>query len=100
MKTRNLLSILFLTVSLVLQAADKHEAPIQHVTVFTNGAQVERSLSLNLTAGEQVVTITGLSPYTDTKSLQLRARGKLTVVGVNEEWRALIERYADRLWAF
>ncbi len=83
MKTRSLLSILFLTVSLVLQAADKHEAPIQHVTVFTNGAQVERSLSLNLTAGEQVVTITGLSPYTDTKSLQLRARGKLTVVGVN-----------------
>lgn len=66
-----------------IQAADKHEAPIKHVTVFTNGAQVERSQSLNLTAGEQVITFTGLSPYTDTKSMQLRARGKLTVIGVN-----------------
>ncbi len=64
-------------------ATDKHEAPIQHVTVFANGAQVERTLSVNLTAGEQTITFTGLSPYTDTKSLQMRARGKLTVIGVN-----------------
>ena len=66
-----------------LLAAEKHDAPIKHVTVYANGAQVERSQSLNLTAGEQVVTFTGLSPYTDTKSLQMRARGKLTVLGVN-----------------
>ncbi len=70
-------------VGLSIHAEEKHNAPIKHVTVFTNGAQVERSLSLNLTAGEQVVTFTGLSPYTDTKSLQMRARGKLTVLGVN-----------------
>ena len=68
---------------LPMMAADKHDAPIKHVTVFANGAQVERSQSLNLTAGEQVITFTGLSPYTDTKSLQMRARGKLTVLGVN-----------------
>lgn len=74
---------LFVATGLSAQAADKHNAPIKHVTVFANGAQVERSQSLNLTAGEQVVTFTGLSPYTDTKSLQMRARGKLTVLGVN-----------------
>ncbi len=66
-----------------MSAAEKHEPPIKHVTVFTNGAQVERSMSLNLTAGEQVITFTGISPYADTKSLQLKARGKLTVIGVN-----------------
>ena len=66
-----------------IRAAEKHEAPIKHVTVFTNGAQVERTQSLNLTAGEQVVTFTGLSPYTDTKSMQMRVKGKLTVIGVN-----------------
>ncbi len=66
-----------------IQAAEKHEALIKHVTVFTNGAQVERTQSLNLTAGEQVVTFTGLSPYTDTKSIQMRVKGKLTVIGVN-----------------
>ena len=84
MKTRFLLMlVLILTTGWSMQAADKHEAPIKHVTVFANGAQVERSQSLNLTAGEQVITFTGLSPYTDTKSLQMRARGKLTVIGVN-----------------
>ena len=84
MKTRFLLMlVLLLTTHWSMQAADKHEAPIKHVTVFANGAQVERSQSLNLTAGEQVITFTGLSPYTDTKSLQMRARGKLTVIGVN-----------------
>ena len=56
---------------------------IKHVTVFTNGAQVERCLSVNLLAGEQVITFTGLSPYTDVKSMQIKARGKLTVLGVN-----------------
>ena len=61
----------------------KVTANIKHVTVFTNGAQVERTHSINLTAGEQVITFTGLSPYTDVKSMQIKARGKLTVLGVN-----------------
>ena len=61
----------------------KVTASIKHVTVFTNGAQVERTHSINLTAGEQVITFTGLSPYTDVKSMQIKARGKLTVLGVN-----------------
>ena len=73
----------FLLSGLYVLAGDKHDAPIKHVTVFANGAQVERSTSMNLTAGEQVVTFTGLSPYTDVKSLQMRVKGKLTVVGMN-----------------
>lgn len=59
------------------------EADLQHVTMFTSGAQVERSKSVSLTAGEQVITFTGLSPYADTKSMQVRARGQLTVLGVS-----------------
>ena len=58
-------------------------ADIKHVTVCTNGAQVERSHAMNLTAGEHVITFTGLSPYIDVKSMQIKARGKLTVLGVN-----------------
>ena len=61
----------------------KLTAGIKHVTVFTNGAQVERSHAVNLTAGEHVITFTGLSPYTDVKSMQIKVRGKLTVLGVN-----------------
>ena len=61
----------------------KLTAELKHVTVFTNGAQVERSHSVNLTAGQHVITFTGLSPYTDVKSMQIKARGRLTVLGVN-----------------
>lgn len=61
----------------------KVTATLKHVTVFTNGAQVERAHSANLLAGEQVITFTGLSPCTDVKSMQIKARGKLTVLGVN-----------------
>ena len=51
MKTKWILMMAFLMTGMTILAADKHEAPIKQVTVFTNGAQVERSQSLNLTAG-------------------------------------------------
>ena len=91
MKTR----VVMMAVALILVTAANGEqtmvtanrqkltAGIKHVTVFTNGAQVERSHAVNLTAGEHVITFTGLSPYTDVKSMQIKARGKLTVLGVN-----------------
>lgn len=80
--------VILMAVALMIVTAANGEnkkvtANIKHVTVFTNGAQVERSHSVNLTAGEQVITFTGLSPYTDVKSMQIKARGKLTVLGVN-----------------
>ena len=68
----------------VAKAENKKVTPeLKHVTVFTNGAQVKRTHSMNLMAGEQIVTFTGLSPYTDVKSMQIKAHGKLTVLGVN-----------------
>ena len=66
------------------KAVEKHTASINKVTVFTNGAQVERSKSVILVPGEQVVTFTGFSPYMDKKSLQVKAKGHLTILGVSE----------------
>lgn len=65
-------------------AVDKQTTSINKVTVFTNGAQVERSKSVNLTSGEQVVTFTGFSPYMDKKSMQVKAKGQLTILGVSQ----------------
>ena len=65
---------------------EKVTADVNHVTIFTNGAQVERSKTLNLLAGEQTVVFTGLSPYTDVKSMQLKAYGKLTVLSINHRY--------------
>ena len=83
MKRQILIAALGIATITAWAQGEKKEAPVKRVTVFMNGAQVERSTSTNLTAGEQTITFTGLSPYTDTKSLQVKARGKLTVLGVN-----------------
>ena len=84
MKTKLITMAMALLLVVVAKAENKKVTPeLKHVTVFTNGAQVERTHSMNLMAGEQIVTFTGLSPYTDVKSMQIKAHGKLTVLGVN-----------------
>jgi len=62
---------------------EKQTAKLESVTIFTNGAQVKRTKTVALKPGEQTVTFTGFSPYMDTKSLQVRANGRLTVLGVS-----------------
>ena len=84
MKTKLITLAMALIFATIAKADNKKVTPeLKHVTVFTNGAQVERTHSMNLLAGEQIVTFTGLSPYTDVKSMQIKAHGKLTVLGVN-----------------
>ena len=84
MKAKLMFMAMALLLVTVAKAENKKVTPeLKHVTVFTNGAQVERTHSMNLMAGEQIVTFTGLSPYTDVKSMQIKAHGKLTVLGVN-----------------
>ena len=75
---------LCLMTAVMTKAVDKQTASMNKVTVFTNGAQVERSKSVVLVPGEQVVTFTGFSPYMDKKSLQVKAKGHLTILGVSE----------------
>lgn len=84
MKTKLITLAMALIFATIAKADNKKVTPeLKYVTVFTNGAQVERTHSMNLLAGEQIVTFTGLSPYTDVKSMQIKAHGKLTVLGVN-----------------
>jgi len=78
-----ILAMTCLTVAMAALGAEKQTATIERVTVFANGAQVERVKSVSLVAGEQVVTFTGMSPYMDTKSMQVKAKGRLTVLGVS-----------------
>ena len=63
--------------------AEKQTAQLERVTIFTNGAQVERTKAVNVQQGEQTITFTGMSPYMDTRSLQVKATGRLTVLGVS-----------------
>ena len=81
---RKMMIAFCLMAAVMSEAVEKQTASINKVTVFTNGAQVERSKSVVLVAGEQVVTFTGFSPYMDKKSLQVKAKGHLTILGVSE----------------
>ena len=81
---RKIMIAFCLMATVMTKAVDKQTASINKVTVFTNGAQVERSKSVILVPGEQVVTFTGFSPYMDKKSLQVKAKGHLTILGVSE----------------
>lgn len=82
-KNRILFTIAGLMMAVMAVAVEKQTASINRVTIFSNGAQVERSKSVQLVAGEQVVTFTGMSPYMDFESMQVKAKGRLTVLGVS-----------------
>ena len=81
---RKMMIALCLMAAVMSEAVEKQTTSINKVTVFTNGAQVERSKRVILVPGEQVVTFTGFSPYMDKKSLQVKAKGHLTILGVSE----------------
>jgi uncharacterized protein (TIGR02231 family) len=78
-----LLAFLAMTTTDARAEQEKQTAKLESVTIFTDGAQVKRTKTVALKAGEQTVTFTGFSPYMDTKSLQVRANGRLTVLGVS-----------------
>ena len=83
-KRITMIAMCLMTAMMAMAVVDKQTASIDKITVFTNGAQVERSKSVSLVAGEQVVTFTGMSPFMDRKSMQVKAKGHLTILGVSQ----------------
>ncbi len=65
---------------------------IEKVTVFMQGAQVERVASQTLRAGKYNVVFDGISPKVDKQSIQLKADGKLTVLSVTHQVNYLKEQ--------
>ncbi|MBR9775444.1 MAG: mucoidy inhibitor MuiA family protein [Cytophagales bacterium] len=58
---------------------------VVEATVFLKGAQVLRKETVQLTKGESIVKFTNLSPFIAPKSIQLKAGGELTVLGINHQ---------------
>ena len=82
------LSILLLVIStLILQAQEILEKEIKtqidEVTVFINGAQINRQKDIELNKGISLLKFEGLSPFIDDKSIQLKANGDLNVLSVS-----------------
>jgi hypothetical protein len=65
---------------------------IEKVTVFMQGAQVERTAQQSLRAGKYNVVFDEISPRIDKQSIQLKAEGKLTVLSVTHQVNFLKEQ--------
>lgn len=61
----------------------KVKTSAERVTVFIDGAQVTRSKRVNIPAGRSTILFTGLSPHLDAQSMQVSAKGNVTIMGVN-----------------
>lgn len=91
MRKKNLLvifSLLLLNLSLVAQEQKevvlKTEA--SEVTVFINGAQILRKKSIDiLPSGKSKIRFSGLSPYIDAKSVQVKIDNEVMIVSVNHQ---------------
>lgn len=87
MKTKTFILLLFLTVLSIDASAQGRMIPnLDKVTIFSKGAQVYRHKQVTLQAGEQTLSFTGLSPYIDVNSIQVKAEGNVTILGVSQRF--------------
>jgi len=84
---RTLILFLFTTISinLVAQVIPEIEtkSKITEVTVYINGAQIKRTADVDLNAGKCILKFIDLSPYVDTKSINVKSTGDFTILSVN-----------------
>ncbi|MCR5076536.1 MAG: mucoidy inhibitor MuiA family protein [Prevotella sp.] len=89
-KLNNTFCAFFLGLSLFVTTASQaqsHLVPaVDRVTIFTNGAQVNRHQTVTVPAGRHTFSFTGLSPYLDISTLQVRAGGPVTILGVSHRF--------------
>lgn len=96
--TMTKLHISFLTLFFCAQAFSQDikeivlTSKIQDVTLFLSGAQVFENASCQITEGESVILLKGLSPYLDEKSIQVKGQGNFTIQSVNKRLDFLSEK--------
>jgi len=61
------------------------KADIKHVTVFPDRAQIDHESSVTLLPGKTILKLTGLSPYIDAQSIQVKGFGDFTILSVNHQ---------------
>ncbi len=72
------------------------ETTIQNVTVFSSGARVERTASVNIPAGRAAISFAGLSNQLDQQTVQLMADAGITLLSVNTSKDFLTERKIEQ----
>lgn len=70
---------------LTAQTEKDVKAEIKHVTVFPDRAQIDRETTVSLMPGNTILKLTGLSPYIDVQSIQVKGYGDFTILSVNHQ---------------
>jgi uncharacterized protein (TIGR02231 family) len=87
MKRLILISIFMAGSFYLLSAQGEKEikAPVKHITVFPDRAQVTRETAADIPAGTTILKLAGLSPYIDAQSIQVKGKGDFTIMAVNQQ---------------
>jgi uncharacterized protein (TIGR02231 family) len=80
-----ILSHFAIAISLSAQTQKEIKPEIRHVTVFPDRAQVDHEASFSISPGRTLYKITGLSPYIDPQSIQVKGLGEFTILSVNQQ---------------
>jgi uncharacterized protein (TIGR02231 family) len=67
------------------QTEKEIKADIKHVTVFPDRAQVVHETAISLMPGKSILKLSGLSPYIDPQSIQVKGFGEYTILSVNQQ---------------
>jgi len=65
------------------QTEKEIKAEIKHVTVFPDRAQIDHETTVSLQSGKTILKLSGLSPYIDSQSIQVKGFGEFTILSVN-----------------
>ncbi len=86
---KKIMITVILLISIVFNAVADNEkdikADIKQVTVFPDRAQVYRETSVSLLTGKTILKVSGLSPYIDVQSIQVKGYGEFTILSVNHQ---------------
>jgi uncharacterized protein (TIGR02231 family) len=77
------LFIVSAVVNISAQTEKEIKAEIKHVTVFPDRAQIDHETSVSILPGKSVLKLSGLSPYIDVQSVQVKGFGEFTILSVN-----------------
>jgi hypothetical protein len=92
-KNKLLMALLILTVKVYSQdfPQQKIDSKIEKVTVFLNGAQVQRTTTASLPNGKSEVILRGLTPNLERQSVIVKGEGDFTILSVKPQMNFLEE---------
>ncbi|MDO9580869.1 MAG: DUF4139 domain-containing protein, partial [Bacteroidales bacterium] len=77
--------LLLVAINLTAQTEKDIKAEIKHVTVFPDRAQIDHETSISISPGKTIMKLSGLSPYIDVQSIQIKGYGEFTILSVNHQ---------------